>query len=184
RIAAAGAVNSLTQTLLRLTTPGIPDTYQGCDFWDFSLVDPDNRRPVDYATRRQALEKNRPLPELLAHWRDGRIKQALIARVLNFRKQHPDLFARGTHQPVPVAGPAAEHVIAFERRWKKERAVVVASRLAAGTARDLPLVPVEKWSDTSLRIGGGPWTEVLTGARVDNPRVATLLAQLPIAVLH
>ncbi|MBF3364228.1 malto-oligosyltrehalose synthase, partial [Pseudomonas aeruginosa] len=82
RLMPAGALNGLAQCLLRLTCPGIPDLYQGREDWDFSLVDPDNRRPVDFARHAAALAAPTPFPELLEHWRDGRIKQTLIARVL------------------------------------------------------------------------------------------------------
>src|SRR5262249_39452424 len=89
RIAAAGAVNGLGQCLLRLTVPGVPDLYQGCELWDFSLVDPDNRRPVDFAKRSAALD-DADLEVLAGSWRDGRLKQALIARLLAMRRAMPD----------------------------------------------------------------------------------------------
>ena len=97
-IAAPGALNGLAQTLLRMTVPGVPDLYQGDDFWDLSLVDPDNRWSVDYASRQRALQATPDVPELLANWRDGRIKQTLIAEVLNLRVEHAELFSRGTYR--------------------------------------------------------------------------------------
>src|SRR5262249_17784074 len=92
-IACPGAVNSLTQTLLKLTSPGVPDIYQGNEIWDYSLVDPDNRRPVDYKLRHQMLESlSSPIPgELMQTWPDGRIKMFLTQRVLRFRREHADL---------------------------------------------------------------------------------------------
>ena len=114
-IAAPGALNGLAQTLLRMTVPGVPDLYQGNEYWDFSLVDPDNRRPVDYASRQQAMQAPLDLPELLANWRDGRIKQTLIAQALNLRAEHAELFRRGTYQALEVVGSQAHRVLAFAR---------------------------------------------------------------------
>ena len=91
-IAPAAAVNALAQLLLKLTSPGVPDIYQGTDFWDFSLVDPDNRRPVDYAAREDALRRDDQMATLLASWRDGRIKQAILARTLALRRRHEQRF--------------------------------------------------------------------------------------------
>src|SRR6202035_595973 len=104
-VAQAAAANTLAQTLLKLTVPGVPDLYQGTEFWDLSLVDPDNRRPVDYDAREAALAKldeatNEPatiVTDVLATWHDGRIKQLLIARLLRLRADFPDLFAAGAY---------------------------------------------------------------------------------------
>ena len=104
RIGPAGAVNGLAQTLLKLTVPGVPDFYQGTEFWDQSLVDPDNRRPVDFARRIDALEADATPVALAAHWRDGRVKQAVIRRALALRREVPELFARGEYRPVEVTG--------------------------------------------------------------------------------
>src|SRR5262249_48809626 len=92
-----GAINSLTQTLLKLTSPGVPDIYQGTETWDYSLVDPDNRRPVDYELHRQMLKSLSTLPpkELMEAWPDGRIKLFLTKHILRLRRQHADLFDRG-----------------------------------------------------------------------------------------
>ena len=91
RIGPAGAVNGLAQTLLKLTVPGVPDFYQGTEFWDQSLVDPDNRRPVDFARRIDALEADETPVALAAQWRDGRVKQAVIRRALALRREVPDV---------------------------------------------------------------------------------------------
>ena len=106
-MAAAGALNGLVQCLLRLTVPGVPDLYQGCEFWDLSLVDPDNRRPVDYPARADALAQLQEPATLLTHWRDGRIKQHLISRLLRLRAQLPELFARGSYLPLGLSGQSA-----------------------------------------------------------------------------
>jgi (1->4)-alpha-D-glucan 1-alpha-D-glucosylmutase len=152
RIAPAGALNSLAQTLLRMTVPGVPDLYQGTEFWDFSLVDPDNRRPVDYPARERALSQSTPLTELLAQWQDGRIKQALIAQVLMLRNQHPALFSEGRYQPLEVVGEQAAHVVAFAREREGMRAIVVVPRLPAellGTAQT-PFINAANWGDTRI----------------------------------
>jgi (1->4)-alpha-D-glucan 1-alpha-D-glucosylmutase len=152
RIAVPGAVNSLSQTLLRLTVPGIPDLYQGTEFWDFSLVDPDNRRPVDFAARQQALAQESTPADLLASWRDGRIKQALIAAALDLRRRRPHLFAHGDYLPLEVEGPAADHVLAFARRDAQATVVVIAPRLMAGmlAEADVPLAPAAAWAGTTV----------------------------------
>lgn len=139
-IASAGALNGLAQCLLRMTSPGVPDLYQGNEYWDLSLVDPDNRRPVDYAVRRASLDDSVPLAELLAHWRDGRIKQALIARVLDARQAHPQLFQRGAYLPLTVHGRHADKVLAFARLGEDARAIVVVPRLCAPCSAT-PLCP-------------------------------------------
>ncbi|ATP49476.1 malto-oligosyltrehalose synthase [Pseudomonas putida] len=151
-IACPGALNGLVQALLRMTVPGVPDLYQGNEYWDFSLVDPDNRRPVDYALRRRTLDDATPPAELLAHWRDGRIKQALIARVLDCRQAHAELFRRGAYLPLTVQGRHADKVLAFARLGDDERAIVIAPRLASSLlgGAPTPLIPAHNWDDTRL----------------------------------
>jgi malto-oligosyltrehalose synthase len=148
-IAPAGAINGLAQTLLRLTVPGVPDLFQGTELWDLSLVDPDNRRPVDYALRQKLLGA-----ESLATWRDGRPKQALIARALSLRAALPELFAEGSYEPIAASGPAARHVVAFLRRRAADALVVVVPRLAASirrTADQLAFDPAAL-ADTTLAL--------------------------------
>ena len=151
-IAAAGALNSLAQTLLRMTVPGVPDLYQGNEFWDFSLVDPDNRRPVDYAAREQALDEHAPLAQLLANWRDGRIKQALIAQVLNLRAEHAELFRRGTYQALEVLGEQAHNVLAFAREHEGRYAIVIVPIRCATLLENsaVPQVDALRWGDTRV----------------------------------
>ena len=163
RIAPAGIVNALAQTLLRLTAPGVPDLYQGTEFWDFSLVDPDNRRPVDFAAREAALGHEPAPPTLLAHWQDGRVKQAMIARALALRTQHPALFAHGTYLPLRFEGPMAEHAIGFARTYEGRAFVMMATRLAAslpGVEGSL-LVESKAWNATVAVL-----PRLLTGRRV------------------
>ncbi|KND59840.1 Malto-oligosyltrehalose synthase [Candidatus Burkholderia verschuerenii] len=156
RIGPLGAMNSLQQTLLRLTSPGVPDLYQGTELWDFSLVDPDNRRPVDYDQRREWLadiEAKGPPSEQLANWRDGRVKLAIVRRALALRKHCESLFAQGDYIPLKVEGEQAKHVIAYARHAGSAYAVTIATRLAApllDATSDVPLVDPHKWGDTSI----------------------------------
>lgn len=157
RLAPAGLVNSLAQTLLRNTLPGVPDLYQGADLWDFSLVDPDNRRPVDYA-RRAALLAETPAAGAIdagaAAWHSGAVKQALIQRTLAVRARHPALLRDGTLQPVAAQGPRAAHVLAFLRRHEDQALLVVVPRLCAtaiaGYARGDAATARHHWAGTRL----------------------------------
>ncbi|UVL37361.1 malto-oligosyltrehalose synthase [Pseudomonas sp. B21-041] len=151
-IAAAGALNGLAQTLLRMTVPGVPDLYQGNEFWDFSLVDPDNRRPVDYAAREHALQEPLPPVELLANWRDGRIKQALIAQVLNLRVEYAELFRRGSYQALEVLGSQAHNVLAFAREHAGKQAIVIVPVRCATLLENgaVPQVDALRWGDTRV----------------------------------
>jgi (1->4)-alpha-D-glucan 1-alpha-D-glucosylmutase len=151
-LAPAGAINSLGQTLLRMTSPGVPDLYQGTEFWDFSLVDPDNRQPVDFASRIAALATaDNALPdELVQQWQDGRIKQWLINRTLTTREQYPALFAQGDYQPLVVEGERADHIVAFAREYNGSCMIVITPRLTTYLLADhhLPLIPAAAWGDT------------------------------------
>ncbi|MBK1660291.1 malto-oligosyltrehalose synthase [Paracraurococcus ruber] len=194
RIAPAAAVNGLSQALLRCTAPGVPDLYQGTEFWDLSLVDPDNRRPVDWEARQAALAQAQPPAELLADWQDGRVKQAVIARALALRTRHPALFAEGDYHPVTVEGPRAQHVLAFLRTRKDAAALVVATRLPGTVLGEspMPLLPGAEWSGTDLRLPPSwearHWRDALTGegqhAPGDRLPVGQVLARLPVAVLE
>lgn len=150
-IARLGAINSLTQTLLKLTSPGVPDIYQGNETWDFSLVDPDNRRPVDYQQRREMLESlsvSTP-DELVQNWPDGRIKMFLTQRVLQLRREHVDLFQRGEYLVLAASGTFAECCVSFARRLGNQWIVVIAPRLSSR----LGFPPVgERWKDTALEL--------------------------------
>jgi (1->4)-alpha-D-glucan 1-alpha-D-glucosylmutase len=180
-LAPAGALNGLGQTLLRLTTPGIPDLYQGCDLWDFSLVDPDNRRPVDYALREAALKEPLPIAGLIAQWRNGYIKQHIIYKTLALRREHPALFSAGDYQPLEAQGSAADKVIAFIRQLDDLSILVILPRLTASLLgeSEIPLIPAESWGDSQLTLPeslqGRSLTSVFTGT-VHSPR------QGPIAI--
>ncbi|MCX7512193.1 malto-oligosyltrehalose synthase [Frateuria sp. STR12] len=136
RIAAAGAANSLLQTTLRLTTPGVPDTYQGTEFWDFSLVDPDNRRPVDFDARTRALADVPPWRELVRGWHDGGLKQRVVRELLQLRMRHPDVFARGGYRALAVDQPN-DRLLAFERGLDGDAIIVLALRHTAGLLLDV-----------------------------------------------
>ncbi len=185
RLGPAGAINGLSQTLLRLTAPGVPDLYQGTEFWDQSLVDPDNRRPVDFAARVAALAADRPPAELLADWHDGAVKQAIIVRALKFRAAEPGLFADGGYVKLDAEGPAAAHVLAFARRDKHRVSVTAVCRLIAGMVAEAPLVPAAAWAETSLTLPGGDWVDVLNGGAVTGEVIAAaeLFGKLPVALL-
>jgi len=173
RLASPGWSNSLAQKLLQLTMPGVPDVYQGTELWDHSLVDPDNRRPVDYALRRKLLA-SLDGGEVPAVDESGAAKLLVVSRVLRARRDHPEWFAG--YEPVAVTGSAADHVVAFDRGG----VVAVATRLPVGLA-------AEGWGDTALQLPNGAWRDLLTGARVvsDVAGVAAdrLLPRLPVALL-
>jgi (1->4)-alpha-D-glucan 1-alpha-D-glucosylmutase len=173
RIAQFGRSNSLSQKLLQLTMPGVPDVYQGTELWDYSLVDPDNRRPVDYALRRQLLASldNGAVP---AVDETGAAKLLVVSRVLRARRDHPEWFAG--YEPVAVTGSAARHVVAHDRGG----VVAVATRLPAGVA-------AVGWGDTALQLPNGAWHDLLTGQRVVSDVAGVpadaVLARLPVALL-
>jgi len=148
-IARLGAINSLTQTVLKLTLPGVPDIYQGNEIWDYSLVDPDNRRPVDYKRRREMLEAlSVAAPdELMRSWPDGRIKMFLTRHILQFRREHGDLFQRGEYLPLAPSGTFLESCVSFARSLAGKWIVVIAPRLSSR----IGFPPVgERWKDTTI----------------------------------
>jgi (1->4)-alpha-D-glucan 1-alpha-D-glucosylmutase len=165
-LAAAGRSNALAQKLVQLTMPGIPDVYQGQELDDFSLVDPDNRRPVDYREREAALDL------LAADPAAAPAKLRVVAGALRARRTHPGSFAGG-YEPLPVSGPAARHAVAYRRG---EDVAVVVTRLPVGLARR------GGWDATTVTLPAGTWTDVLTG-REATGALADLLAELPVALL-
>ena len=190
RLAPGGALRGLAQTTLRLTTPGLPDLYQGTEYWDESLVDPDNRRPVDFAAREASLRES-PLPAtLLPRWRDGTVKQALIHHLLRLRAAQPALFHEGDYLPVEVQGPQATHIVAFMRRLGAQSLLVVVPRGRTAQATDSLAFPAGHWSGTTLALpeqSGAGWRDVLSGGErgvVQSPAVEELFSSFPLAVLH
>ena len=204
RLASYGALNSLSQVLLKIASPGVPDFYQGTELWDFSLVDPDNRRPVDFPQRAQLLNQvkmkakkdPKPLiPELLRNWQDGAIKLYITYKALNFRQAHPDLFLLGDYLPLMTTGPRSRQVVAFARRQGNSWAVVAAARLFAKIfpAADSSMNP-EVWQESFLSLpqdAPKEWVNIFTGEPINSlPRehskaldLASLLQNLPVALL-
>ena len=182
KVARFGLINSLAQTLLRLTAPGVPDTYQGQELWDFSLVDPDNRRPVDYAVRRAllaSLKETTSAAQVLDDITDGRAKLLVTSRTLTLRRGHPGLFTTGSYAPLHATGERADHVFAFARRHADRAAVAIIPRLPAKLRDD--------WGDTAIGLPRGTWRNLFTGASIDATAtpipLATLLADFPVALL-
>lgn len=178
RIGWIGAQNALIATLLKVMSPGVPDIYQGAELWETSMVDPDNRRPVDFAARRRALEgiTGRTAADLAPTWRDGRIKLALTAALLRFRAEHPALLAEGSYEPIRADGSEGEQVCAFARRLEGQ-AIVAAARL-------WPDRPVP--ADCHLYLPDGTWRDLLTHTCFAGSRVlsaAELFRRLPVAAL-
>jgi (1->4)-alpha-D-glucan 1-alpha-D-glucosylmutase len=186
RVARVGIWNSLAQTLLKLTCPGVPDIYQGNELWDFSLVDPDNRRPVGFVRRQQSFTNLRKLgsepdgvsrARLLETPEDGRLKLYLIWKTLCLRKQRPDLFRAGEYVPLGVAGAKANHVIAFIRKFEATSVLVIVPRLLAGLRNDngneidLPPIGTQAWGDTHVLLPSFDCSEhyrnVFTGEVLD-----------------
>ncbi len=173
RLRPLGWAGSLGQKLVQLAGPGVPDVYQGTELWDLSLVDPDNRRPVDYAVRRELLAR------LDDGWQpavddDGAAKLLLTTRVLHLRRERPDLFRGFEH--VAGMGAQAAHALAFRRH---------ADLVAVATVRSGALRAAGGWADAALELGEGTWTDVLTGREHAGPRVALdeLLAVYPVALV-
>ncbi|HWB71232.1 MAG TPA: malto-oligosyltrehalose synthase, partial [Egibacteraceae bacterium] len=164
-------VAGLAQTLLRCTSPGVPDQYQGNELWDDSLVDPDNRRPVDFAARRRllaALDRGGDAAELLAARRDGRVKLWVLSRALRARRDHPSCVGpAGGYRPLAAGGRWADHVVAFARTAPDGDALVaVTPRLPGRVMRGRPQPPLgDAWADTAVELDAGVWTDLLTGAR-------------------
>jgi (1->4)-alpha-D-glucan 1-alpha-D-glucosylmutase len=182
-------LTGLARTALKCTLPGLPDLYQGTEFWDFSYVDPDNRSPVDYAARAAGLEGDAAVSDLLAEWRDGRVKQRLLARLLADRAEAPSLYAEGDYRPLAAEGGRARHLAAFLRSSGEDSLLVVVPRLTAALVEgEQPPVGSGCWRDTTLAVPGGRWRDVVTGRELETlpgPHlVGELLAGCPVAVLR
>lgn len=201
--ARAGMLNSLAQTLLKTTAPGVPDFYQGTELWSFTLVDPDNRRPVDYDLRRALLASMRAAGDdaaefvngLLRQPEDGRVKLYVTNRALSFRCAHRELFASGSYLPLRAEGQRAANVVAFARTRGEDAGIVVAgrhfTRLGVGNSGALRL-SAEAWGDTLLPLGdlqdGGRFRDVFTGREFDARNgvvaLAEVLSPLPVSLLE
>jgi (1->4)-alpha-D-glucan 1-alpha-D-glucosylmutase len=178
RLAYFGALNSLSQLLLKIASPGVPDFYQGTELWDFSLVDPDNRRPVDFTKRVQLLKDlkkreskslNTLIPELLIHWEDGRIKLYVSYKALNFRRDHCGLFLEGDYIPLFSSGARKNNVVAFSRSKGDQWVLVAVPRLTARMAAPGPLGK-RAWGESFLDIpqqAPRSWTNIFTGETLE-----------------
>lgn len=190
----AGAVNSLAQLAIKLTAPGVPDFYQGAELWDLSLVDPDNRAPVDFASRQALIDTIAgTAPETwLAAWTSGAPKLALMLAGLAMRSRRPALFAEGAYTPLAATGAHSRRIVAFARALDGTWAVTIVSRFALALldGAEQPLVPPARWGDTAVTLPTGlrgrGLCDLLTGAvyRSDDALAAvTVLARFPIALL-
>jgi (1->4)-alpha-D-glucan 1-alpha-D-glucosylmutase len=214
RVADLGTWNSLSQTVLKLTCPGVPDLYQGTELWDFSLVDPDNRRPVDFARRRELLESLRQRAEtregalgdlareLVERRDDGSIKLYTIWKILSLRRDRSGSLATGRYVPLDARGPAKDHLCAFARKTPQETVLVVVPRLVAGLigGSSRPPIGAEIWSDTEIilpqQARGVRYRSIFTGETIEGTLsstdpgapctlpLAAILGTFPVAVLE
>ncbi len=182
RTALIGALNSLSQLVLKLTLPGVPDFYQGTELWDLSLVDPDNRRLVDFAAPRKLLDRDLPWPTLVENWRDGGIKLALIRKLLAIRHEFAELFRDGAYSPLRVEGLHAEHVIGFTRALRRQTILVLVGRHFApltGKGHEWP----RRWEARLAAEGRSRYRDLLRGKADVQPQVSAIFHDIPVAVL-
>lgn len=210
RIAQLGIWNSLSQTLLKLTVPGVPDVYQGCELWDLNLVDPDNRRPVDYTSRQSMLshlqqrcqasssDRLALTRELLQTRRDGRIKLYITWQALTFRRAHSEMFLDGDYTPLAVHGSKQEHVCAFARGYGDDAIVVLVPRLVAGLLQGTADTPLggTVWGETRVVLpaafAASTYCNLFTGERLQPQQIgsastlplAAVFGAFPVAVLQ
>jgi (1->4)-alpha-D-glucan 1-alpha-D-glucosylmutase len=194
-----GALDGLSQALLRFAVPGVPDVYQGSELWNLSLVDPDNRRPVDYELRARLLESlaiGEPpsagiARDALREWRDGRIKLLVSARSLHLRRELRDLFERGEYIPLSATGPQARNVISFARRQGEQWVIAVVPRRPSVLV-DVGAAPIGRdvWHETALALpdtAPSEFRNALTGETVQvaagGLALADALATLPVGLL-
>lgn len=183
RVGLLGALNSLSQITLKATMPGVPDFYQGTEFWDLSLVDPDNRRPVDFAARAAALPalEDPDWVDLARHWPDGHIKLAWTRRLLKQRAELAEVFAHGDYQPLEVSGPHRDHVIAFARRRGRDAVIVAVAKSFSAFSQGGRSWPRAEAFDGALGLNGYSVAGMDKGAR--ELRLSELFRQLSVAVM-
>jgi len=198
-VASYGIYNSLSQTLLKIAAPGVPDFYQGTEFWDLSLVDPDNRRPVDFSLRTWLLNEMKSreregllklIDELLKTREDGRIKLFLIYKALDVRRRYRILFERGGYVPLETEGKYKDNIIAFARDHRPDWIITVAPRFLTGVVKEnqLPL-GTEVWDDTHIILptdAPTKWDNGITGISVTGERtvaVGDILKHFPCSLL-
>ena len=195
RVSHIGAWNSLAQTLVRCTAPGVPDTYQGTEIYDFSLVDPDNRRPVDYAARERMLSvldnKSATIREMIDAKEDGRIKLLIVSRALRLRRDWPEVFS-GAYEPLETVGLQADHIFSYARTAGDRVVLIAVPRLVVGLLKGqngVPTWPTE-WGDTAIRLPdqwrGREWENVFTGEKLTAGTALAagdVFASFPVALL-
>ncbi len=204
KIAFYGALNALAQVLFKIAAPGVPDFYQGTELWDLSLVDPDNRRPVDFKKRIRLLEDLRRreakdlaalVSELLVRWEDGRIKLFVTSKALEFRRQRRGLFLKGDYVPLKALGQKKEHICVFARRKEDVWAVVAVPRLLTRLVTDgKPPLGQRVWGADRLVLpkgAPGRWQNILTGETIEDLSVSgkkvlplkSIFRRFPVALL-
>jgi (1->4)-alpha-D-glucan 1-alpha-D-glucosylmutase len=164
----------------------VPDLYQGTEFWDFSLVDPDNRCPVDYSARQAALDADDP-QGVAASWRNGGIKLFVISRLLDLRRRRPELFREASYRRLEITGAKAGCCVAYERRADAARLVVIVPRLASSIVRGAPALGFagESWQGTSVAIGDElPMRHLFTAGAVNDGSLRNLFEAFPVGVLE
>ncbi len=204
KIARVGFLNSLFQSVIKLTSPGVPDIYQGSELYKFALVDPDNRRPVNYERSRQKLEEIKQLanPEIeeadfqeaLLPMESGKMKMFLTSSILNFRQKHPDIFRKGSYIPLETKGMKEKNVIAFARQYEKEAIIVIVPRLVYDMVSEETPLPVGEnlWHDTKVILPDNYsnciWKNILTNREFESANsclyAGKVLNTLPVAVLY
>jgi (1->4)-alpha-D-glucan 1-alpha-D-glucosylmutase len=185
RVAMLGALNSLSQITLKATMPGVPDFYQGTEFWDLALVDPDNRRPVDFAQRSADLAamQQPDWHHLTQHWPDGRLKLAWTRQLLKFRGELADVFTHGDYQKLQVSGPHRDHVIAFARRHGRDVAVIAVAKAFAGASQHGRVWPDAAAFDGAIDVGGYAIESFDGAAAPGQLPLAALFRHFPAVVL-
>jgi (1->4)-alpha-D-glucan 1-alpha-D-glucosylmutase len=198
KVAHYGMFNSLSQTLVKITSPGVPDFYQGAELWDLNLVDPDNRRPVDFEKRRSFLHDMRDkagkdvlklVGELLSTKEDGRIKSFLTYRALGARKENLDIFQKGSYVSLEVGGKFKDHIIAFARNHERSWAVTVAPRFLTALIKEGEY-PLDQhvWGDTYIVVPDGvtSWRDAITARLIKSRKtlpIGEILEHFPVALL-
>jgi (1->4)-alpha-D-glucan 1-alpha-D-glucosylmutase len=182
RVSLLGALNSLSQVTLKATMPGVPDFYQGTEFWDLSLVDPDNRRPVDFAERAAVLAavESPDWKSLTQNWPNGHLKLAWTRSLLKLRTELADVFTQGGYQPLEVTGPHRAHIIAFARRHGREAAIVAVAKSFAAFSQGGRDWPRAEAFDATLNVSG---YSVEGSGGAAQMALSVLFHHLPVAVL-
>lgn len=187
RLARLGMLVGLSQALVKVASPGVADYYQGTELWDFSLVDPDNRRRVDYDLRKRLLDQDAASSEMLENLSDGRAKLHVIRKGLEIRKRHPGLFYGGSYTPLYASAGREQNVIAFALRSGGRTLVAVAPRLFARLMAPEDIAPTgaHLWGEARLALPQIEFEDVLTGRRHRGGAtpLGELLAEFPVALL-